>query len=131
MKRNILLLGILCLPMGCSFMARGPADYKKDTRQVIETKNEDIKACYDAALEDNSTTSGMVVAHFTVEKETGVFKDVAIDEKESKAPESLKACIKENIEGLVLKPEDERDGKATFVWQFDAPPAAAEEKPAG
>jgi hypothetical protein len=96
-----------------------PEQYKADTRALLETRNGDIKACYDAALAQDQSLSGKVVVHFMVEAETGMVKEAAVL-PESTAPESLSSCIVNAISGLTLDPPDVNDGDATFMWEFQA-----------
>ena len=116
--RKLALFTLLATVPACSFIARGEDDYRKDTREVLETKNSEIKACYDKALEGNAAQSGKVVVNFTVEKKTGAFTNIVVDPSQSTAPENLQSCVAGALEGLKLTPEDRRDGEATFTWVF-------------
>ena len=117
--RNIIASIVMLSTLGaCSFMARGEDQYRSDTRELLETKNADVKACYDRALATNPAQSGSVVVNFTVEKKTGTITNVAADPDQSSAPENLQACVVSAIDGLQLTPEDRRDGEATFTWVF-------------
>ncbi len=118
MRRIATLLAFGLSSVACTYMARGPEDYKHDTRAVLETRNADIKACYDAELKKNKDLSGKVIVHFSVEPETGVIKEAMVL-PESSAPPALGTCIVDALSGLVLDPPDEREGDATFVWEFD------------
>jgi hypothetical protein len=102
---------------GCSFHARSPEDYRKDTRALLETKGAELKACYDAALTKDPKVSGSVIVHFTVQSETGTVKDAKVDAASS-APAELSQCVVNAIQGLTLNPPDARDGDATYSWEF-------------
>lgn len=120
--KTLLTLGMLsvaALATACGAGARLPENYKQDTRTLLETRNSDIKACYDTALAQDKTLSGKVVVHFIVEAETGLVKEAAVL-PESTAPESLSSCIVNAISGLTLEPPDVNDGDATFMWEFQA-----------
>jgi outer membrane lipopolysaccharide assembly protein LptE/RlpB len=121
-KRTMLELSSLCaitaLAAGCSFHARDADSYRKVTRELLETRNPDIKSCYDAELKKDEKVSGVVVVKFTVEKETGKIRHARVDEAKTKAPQSLGQCVVSAIEGLTLDPPDARDGDATFRWEF-------------
>ena len=136
MKHAIIILLSAILP-GCTCIARDVETYKKDTRSVLETKNDSIKSCYDAALAANPAQSGNVVVTFIVEKKTGAISNVAADPNKSTAPEGLQQCVVTALEGLVLDPADQREGQATFTWTFSGPSGegkpteAAAEPPAG
>ncbi|RMG93731.1 MAG: hypothetical protein D6705_17860 [Deltaproteobacteria bacterium] len=110
-------LAALCLA-GCTFIARGPDQYRDDTRALLETKTGSIQACYDEALKQDPNLSGTVTVHFKVEKKTGIIRDVEVDPDRSTAPSSLANCVAKAIDGLQLTPEDQRDGVATFTWKF-------------
>lgn len=105
---------------GCSFMARGPEQYRDDTRALLETKNSSVKACYDEALARDPSLAGDVTIHFTVEKKTGIIRDAEIDPDKTSAPQSLAQCVLSAMDGLQLTPEDQRDGIATFTYTFTA-----------
>jgi len=124
MRKSIasMILTSVALSMGCSFIARGEDQYRTDTRQLLESKNPAVRSCYDQALESNPELSGSVVVNFTVEKKTGTISNVTTTE-DSTAPESLQACVVSAVEGLVLTPEDRRDGQATFTYTFRSPAA--------
>ena len=117
MRTLFISLALGAYAVGCTYMARGPEDYKRDTRAVLETRSGDVKACYDAALKQDKNLSGNVIVHFTVEHETGAVKEATVL-PESTAPEALGNCIVNSLNGLTLDPPDERDGDATFTWEF-------------
>ena len=118
MRKTIAFLIMLSTLGACSFIARGEDQYREDTRALLETKNSDIKACYDRALASNPAQSGEVVVNFTVEKKTGGLMNVAADPDASSASPGLQNCVVSALEGMALTPEDRRDGQATFTWVF-------------
>lgn len=124
MRKTIasLILASVALTSGCSFIARGEDQYRTDTRALLETKNSDIRACYDRELANNPGLNGDVVVQFTVEKKTGTISNVSAAEG-STAPESLQSCVVAALDGLQLTPEDRRDGQATFTYTFTGPAA--------
>ena len=106
---------------GCAGAIRTADPYRDDVAKVLESKNGDVKACYDNALKTNKTLAGTVTVHFGVEMKTGVFKDIKAD-----GPPELSTCVSNALTGLVLTPGDANNGDATFVYQFTvgAPPAS-------
>ena len=124
MRRNIVILTLLGAVAGCSFIARGEDQYRTDTRTLLETRNAQIKGCYDQHLAGNPNASGNVIVDFTVEKKTGTITNVTVNEA-STAPAPLQDCVVQALEGLQLTPEDRRDGQATFTYTFTAPGGAA------
>jgi len=108
---------LLALSAACEFHARSPDDYREATRAVLETRSDQIKTCYDGVLKSDSNASGTVVVHFTVKEETGAITGAEVMPESTASPE-VGACITSAIEGLTLDPPDERQGDATFVWEF-------------
>ena len=106
---------------GCSFHARDADSYRKATRELLETKNPDIRTCYDAELKKDPTAYGVVVVKFKVQKETGQIVEPTVDDVKSTAPATLRQCVVQAITGLTLDPPDEREGDATFQWEFQIP----------
>jgi hypothetical protein len=113
-----LMLVACAVAGGCSFHARDAESYRKDTRELLETKNTDLKACYDLELQRDPKAQGVVVVTFMVQKETGKIVEPKVDEVASSAPSTLGQCVVRLIDGLALQPPDERDGNATFRWEF-------------
>ncbi|HEX2733256.1 MAG TPA: AgmX/PglI C-terminal domain-containing protein [Polyangiaceae bacterium] len=103
----------------CEYHARSPEDYQTATRAVLDTRSAQIKTCYDGVLKTDKKAAGVVVVHFTVTEETGAITGAEVT-KDSTAPEALGQCIVQALEGLTLDPPDERQGDATFVWEFKA-----------
>ena len=129
---NVLKLSLVALvagATGCSFYARSPEDYRDATQALLDTKTQDVKACYDAALKANKELQGRVTVQFTVEAETGKLKDIKVDPAGTTAPGELSTCVSNALGGLALTPPDKRDGVATWVYDFTAttppPPAPA------
>ena len=122
MKSLLLIAGTSVLVAGCSFAARSPEMYRDDTKAVLETKNNDIRACYDGVLHSTPGAGGKVTVKFNVETEAGKFTNVAVDKANTTAPPAVADCVIKSINGLGITPPDKRDGDATFVWEF-APPA--------
>jgi hypothetical protein len=123
MSRSIITAGALLAALSlsaCSFHARDAESYRKVTREVLETRNADIKSCYDKALEKDPKMDGTIVIKMTVEKDTGVIKDVKVDKKASEGSKLLRACVVDALHDLKIDPPDAREGQATFSWKFEA-----------
>ncbi|MFV8756758.1 AgmX/PglI C-terminal domain-containing protein [Nannocystaceae bacterium ST9] len=114
---SLLSVALLCTS-ACSFIARDAEDYRKVTRELVESRGGDIKSCYDRALETNESVSGTVLVNFTVEKKTGKVLNPKIDEAKTTAPAEISQCIVQAIDGLQLAEPDAREGQATFSWEF-------------
>ena len=114
MKTNSLFPTIICTAVALATtacIARGPDDYRKVTRSLVDTKKGSIEDCF-------SDTPGKVVVNFTVEKKTGKITNATIDDKKSTASAEVGSCVVGKIDGLTLKEPDMRDGAATFTWVF-------------
>ncbi len=115
---------------GCSFIARSPDQYRDDTSNLLSTKSGELNACYDNVVKTEPNAAGKVTVQFTVEKKTGKISNVTADPARTTASQSLVSCVVTAINGLVLNPVDQRDGQATFEYDFarpaapGAPPAA-------
>jgi hypothetical protein len=124
-----------CLPAlllgatACQFHARGPEDYEAETRALLETKNAELKSCYDQVLSQDKMAQGRVGVRFSVEPETGNIVNATVDPALTTAPEPLHQCVLNALNGLQLVPPDAREGQATFVFDFQA--AGAAPAPAG
>jgi len=112
------LVTALALLSGCSFFARGPDAYRSAVREVLDTRNAQIKSCYEQALAADATAGGHVVVKFDVEPKTGNITKPAIVEQETKASDAVKNCVVTSLDGLALNPADQRKGEATFAWEF-------------
>ena len=121
MKTLLLIAATSALVAGCSFAARNAEMYRDDTKAVLETKNNDIRACYDGVLKTKPGAQGKVTIKFNVETEAGKFTNVAVDKANTTAPAEVADCVTKSINGLGVTPPDKREGEATFVWEFAAP----------
>jgi hypothetical protein len=120
MKTTILIAGALLLSFstGCGVAARSPDMYRDDTKAVLEKKNEDIRACYDAVLKTTPNVGGKVTVTFTVATETGKISNVNVDKANTTAPEPVSSCVTKTIEGLALSPADVNQGEGTWSYDF-------------
>lgn len=121
---RLCLLGMVGAVSACSFMARSPEDYQKDTAALLETKSADIKQCYDTILQSNQAAQGTVAVRFTVEKKTGSIISTALEPSATTAPPEVADCVLSSISSLALDPPDAREGQAMFVWEFTATQSA-------
>ncbi|HET9960476.1 MAG TPA: AgmX/PglI C-terminal domain-containing protein [Polyangiaceae bacterium] len=130
---GIAILGLCAGLAGCSFAARSPEMYRDETAALLETKSAQVKACYDETLKTNKDAQGRVTVRFVVEHETGKLTSVAADPAGTTAPEPLTKCVVDALQGLALSPPDQRDGNATFVYEFTQgqPGGAPAPAPAG
>jgi len=121
MTKSFVLIGFaLAAITGCSGAIRTAEPYRDDVAKVLESKNGDVKACYDNILKTDKTASGTVTVKFAVEMKTGAFKDIKTD-----GNPALGACVSNALSGLVLTPGDANNGDATFVYEFKVGDPAA------
>jgi uncharacterized protein with FMN-binding domain len=122
--KSILLIAasaIVATVSGCGFAARSPDMYRDDTKAVLETKSNDIRACYDGVLASTPGVGGKVTVKFKVENEQGKITAVTVDKPNTTAPDAVADCVTKSISGLGITPPDARLGEATFTWEFAAP----------
>jgi len=122
--KTVLLIAasaVVATVSGCGFAARSPDMYRDDTKAVLETKSNDIRACYDGVLASTPGASGKVTVKFDVETEHGKITAVTVDKANTTAPDAVADCVTKSIAGLGLTPPDARLGQATFTWEFAAP----------
>ena len=108
---------------GCGAHARTADQYRDATAQVLAGRNDNLRACYDDAHKADPAAEGSVSVRFKVEAATGRFVDARV--VGGTAPESVKRCVVQSIQGAVLAPADGRDGDATFEWTFLRPKTPA------
>ena len=110
------LAGICAALSGCA--VRSPDMYRDDTRRLLDGKRSILAACYDAELQTHPTASGRVIVRFTIERNSGKVVNPQIDDLLSTPNRTLRGCVLDALQGLVLAPPDERNGDATFTWDF-------------
>ena len=131
MKTIVLSLASLAVVLGasgCGFAARSPEMYRDDTKAVLDTKSNDIRACYDGILKINQTVAGRVTLKFDVENEQGKITNVQVDKANTTAPQELTDCVTKSIVGLGLTPPDARLGQGSFTWEFAVSPSGGASK---
>jgi hypothetical protein len=120
---NLLAASLLACAAACSGTARGLEAYRTDTSNLLETRNAQIKSCYDDALKTDDKLTGTVTVQFVVEKATGVIANAAVAADKTTASPALGQCVVKAVDGLVLAPPDRNEGRATFVYEFRPTPA--------
>ena len=123
MLKSVAISSLALVVGGCSFIARSPDQYRDDTSNLLSTKSAQLNPCYDNAVKTEPSAAGKVTVVFTVEKKTGTISGVTPDPARTTAPQSLVTCVVTALNGLVLNPGDQRDGKATFEYDFARPGA--------
>jgi hypothetical protein len=120
MARSIALAPALVCAAGLlsACAARSPEMYRDDTRRLLETRQTQLTACYDAELQTHPTAEGKVIVRFTIADDTGQIVDPQIDDLQSTPNRSLRGCVLDALKGLKLNHPDSRNGDATFRWEF-------------
>jgi len=109
------LCACLVAASGCTL--RDLDTYQRDVRQLLEVRKPIVQACYDAELQ-LQPAGGRVVVDFKIERATGRILEPRVDPARSSADRTLRGCVLESLRGLSLRPPEERDGEATFIWEF-------------
>lgn len=116
MKLRCIPLLLLLTLTGCAL--RSAEMYRDDTRKLLTTKRSVLEACYDAELQTDRDAAGKVIVHFTIERDTGRVLNPEIDDLLSTPNRTLRGCVLDAMRDLVLSPADDRNGDATFTWEF-------------
>jgi hypothetical protein len=129
---SLLAAGVLAGLAACAGPQRNVATYRTDTASLLESRSQELKSCYEGALQGDTQLAGTVTVQFVVAPETGKIKNPAIDPTRSTATPALGECVLKAIDGLVLAPPDRNEGRATFTYEFrpDAPPTQVAPPPA-
>ena len=108
----------LCAGVAGCGTARSVDAYRSDTEKLLQSRGDQIKSCYDAALKTDRKVAGTVAVSFVVEKDSGVISQATIDAGKTTAPSALGQCVVGAVTGLKLDPGDRNEGRATFVYEF-------------
>ncbi len=106
--------------LACSFAIRSPDMYKEDVDKLIAQKDAEVQSCYEGVLKKNKKAAGTVTVKFTVEKKTGNIINPAIDENNTTAGKRVQQCVLTAMEGLTLSPGDQKDGIASYTFNFSS-----------
>jgi hypothetical protein len=113
-----LLVSIVALMSGCSFLARDTATYERDTSALLDTRQAELERCYTSALTRNPELVGKLTVTFTVAKQTGKLTQLSWDRNRTTVDDTLATCVVGALAGLTLAEPDRRDGQATFSFAF-------------
>ena len=121
-----LLFGAALASIAACAHGRNVASYRDDTASLLETRNPELKTCYEAALQSDAKLGGTVTVQFVIQGESGMIKNPTIDPTRSTATPALGECVLKAINGLVLAPPDRSEGRATYTYEFrpDVAPTA-------
>jgi hypothetical protein len=102
----------------CAGTSRGVETYRADTSKLLESREPQLKSCYDDALKADGKLAGTVTVQFIIENKTGMVVNAAVQPDHTTAPAILGQCVLKAVDGLVLAPPDRNEGRATFVYEF-------------
>jgi hypothetical protein len=117
MRTLYIALGLLAGTSACGGKARGTDTYRADTQKLLDTRNAQLKSCYDAALGGDSKLTGNVTVSFVIQKKTGTIIKPQLDPA-STVPAPLARCVLLALDGLKLEPADRHEGRASFEYSF-------------
>lgn len=120
LSRSIAVCLLASCTWGCQFYARSAEDYSSETKELLKTKKDDIRACYEKVLETDKEAEGIVAVDFKVQAKTGAVIEPKLNNEATTAPEAVSACVLAAMDGLVLDPADAREGVASFNYEFEA-----------
>lgn len=112
------LIGIALASTACSHVGRDTAAYERDTSALLDTRAQELRACYDAELARNRDLVGKLTVKFRVEKGTGKLVALEWDRNRSTVSEALATCVVSALRGLELDEPDRREGIATYTYAF-------------
>jgi hypothetical protein len=118
-------LAAMILLAACGGVARDSTAYRVDTQHLLETRNDQIRSCYDKALATDPSAAGLVAIQFVVAKKSGEVTQATLDTHKTTASQAVGSCVLEAVKGLHLDPADKHDGQATFVYEFKPSPPAS------
>lgn len=110
------VVGLAC--SACSFIARDTPTYERDTSALLDTREAQLRSCYDAELARNPSLVGKLTVTFSVEKKTGKITQLAWDKNRTTVNDLLATCVMTALAGLELAEPDRRDADATFSYSF-------------
>ena len=118
--KNAILTCCLGALLGAGCAVRDAGMYRDDTRKLLQGQEPVLRQCYDAELQRDRNAGGKVIVSFTLQKDTGVLVNPKVDDLQSTPNRELRRCVVDALKGLKIDPPDERDGEATFTWEFQA-----------
>ena len=121
---------ILLVSLAACAHARTPEAYRADTAALLASREGEIAACYERALQLFPDALGHVVVHFEVEARTGHLVDPGVDPMQTTAPDIVNQCVLQLLPQLYLTPGDRNRGRATWAWDFVAHAGPAVATPA-
>lgn len=112
-----------CVALAACAHGRTADAYRTDTQRVLDTKNDEIKTCYDKVLAGSATAAGKVTVKFAVAEKSGQIVEPKVDPSQTTAPDGVSQCVLAALPTLALVPADKNRGEVTWSWDFKAPAA--------
>lgn len=131
MKTSILASLSLVPALVACVGGRTPETYQSDVTKLIATKNDQVVACYAAALKDNPSVAGNVTLRFRLNYAGEVHVnepralDLGIVHNKTTVPLPLAECTLKAIREIKLAPPDKM-AEVLWTWKFapDQAPSA-------
>lgn len=89
-----------------------------DVKKALQTKRDEIRACYHALLEKNKKASGKVVLRFTIDEAGAVEETVILNE--TTLPSETAQCIADVVKTIAFPKPQGGKARITYPWEFTA-----------
>ena len=89
-----------------------------EVKKALQTKRDEIRACYRALLEKNKKASGKVVLRFTIGEDGAVEEVVTMNA--TTLPTETATCIAELVKSIAFPKPTGGKAAITYPWEFTA-----------
>lgn len=89
-----------------------------EVKKALQTKRDEIRACYHALLEQNKKASGKVVLRFTVDQAGAVEETTILNE--TTLPTPTAQCIADVVRTIAFPKPQGGKARITYPWEFSA-----------
>lgn len=89
-----------------------------DVKKALQTKRDEIKACYHSLLEKNKKASGKVVLRFTIDESGAVEEAVIMND--TTLPTDTAQCIADVVKTIQFPKPQGGKARITYPWEFTA-----------
>lgn len=89
-----------------------------EVKKALQTRRDEIRACYHALLEKNNKASGKVVLRFTIDESGAVEETVVLNE--TTLPNETAQCIADEVKKIAFPKPQGGKARITYPWEFTA-----------
>lgn len=89
-----------------------------EVKKALQTKRDEIKACYHSLLEKNKKASGKVVLRFTIDESGAVEETVIMND--TTLPTETAQCIADVVKTIRFAKPEGGKARITYPWEFTA-----------